>query len=629
MNIDVLGNSGNGHPPLLRTDPLYAAFFLSSKRLMFRRHLWWSIFLLSLLAKAPQMASSNATTGLEKPPAPSYATISASKLAPVAITTEADEEFDAFLEENPGKLFACYVTYPSSYSPMQDSIVEGIRDTITKNNSKFLDEGLFWSEFKGGTPARRDVHRILVAFTHEEDQAAFRSLMQVMFKDPQGVWLHAQIGQERLSYEDILGSSGDKGQKVYMVLKKMLDSFTVNQIEKFFTGFVWKAKGFTHPFLGSIDKITWFWHKSGVRRRMFIAEVTPHKEDLQCKELPSIISPRPGHIAPFVIGCSLHECGLCKQKGHREEVHDSFRGRGRTNAKRGAEANSLEPGSKIREQSFLLTRSSLFVFLLLSCADFHIRFCPCFLCCLLLSQVVLLISFHAALMRFQICPCSAALIFHSWSCSICCLLCCAPATIDLHENWLRLHLSHFGFAKFQQTLPHHVATSAGKPVGFAPRLAIRGSAPEPPVSSSLSFGTLCLIDLKFLLSFLLLSLISLSFSQRSPSSCKQSTTTSTLSSCLRTTRGRRGNALSASSRAKASSAATATSAATPTSRLFLTRPSVRCSRRRRLMTWLRLRWRLPRWLGTKVLLPRWPGANRGANPLSSCFEVSLTILVQT
>ncbi|GAQ93500.1 hypothetical protein KFL_015840010, partial [Klebsormidium nitens] len=209
------------------------------------------------------MASSNATTGLEKPPASSYATITASKSVLVAITTEADEEFDAFLEENPGKLFACYVTYPSSYSPMQDSIVEGIRDTITKNNSKFLDEGLFWSEFKGGTPARRDVHRILVAFTHEEDQAAFRSLMQVMFKDPQGVWLHAQIGQERLSYEDILGSSGDKGQKVYMVLKKMPDSFTVTQIEKFFTDFVWKSKGFTHPFLGSIDKITWFWHKSG------------------------------------------------------------------------------------------------------------------------------------------------------------------------------------------------------------------------------------------------------------------------------------------------------------------------------------------------------------------------------
>ena len=427
------------------------------------------------------MASSNVTTGLGKPPATSYATISASKSAPVAIATEADEDFDAFLEENPGKLFACYVTYPSSYSSMQDSIVEGIRDTITKNNSKFLDEGLFWSEFKGGTPARRDVHRILVAFTHEEDQAAFRSLMQVMFRDPQGVWLHAQIGQERLSYEDILGSPGDKGQKVYMVLKKMPDSFTVNQIEKFFTGFVWKSKGFTHPFLGSIDKITWFWHKSGVRRRMFIAEVTPHKEDLQCKELPSIISPKPGRIAPFVIGCSLHECGLCKQKGHREEVHDSFRERGRANAKRVAEASSLEPGSKIREQSHLHMRSSLLVFLLrFSSAAFMSQISGlCSFCCLLFCLIAFLHSPSATL----ICPaclCCATLSFPANPCPICCLISSGegPATAECLEFWLRLPLFHFEFSKYPQTLPQ--ATSCWQAGGLRPPACHRGLRPRTP-----------------------------------------------------------------------------------------------------------------------------------------------------
>ena len=499
---------------------------------------------------------------------------------------------------------------------MQDSIVEGIRDTITKNNSKFLDEGLFWSEFKGGTPARRDVHRILVAFTHEEDQAAFRSLMQIMFRDPQGVWLHAQIGQERLSYEEILGSSGDKGQKVFMVLKKMPDSFTVNQIEKFFTGFVWKSKGFTHPFLGSIDKITWFWHKSGVRRRMFIAEVTPHKEDLQCKELPSIISPKPGRIAPFVIGCSLHECGLCKQKGHREEVHDSFRGRGRANAKRDAEASSLEPGSKIREKSYLHMRSSMLVFLLPSCAAVTFQISGlCSFSCLLFCLLASLHSPSASLICTA-CLCRATLSFPANPCSICCLMLSdeAPASA---EFWLRLPPFHFDFSKFPQTLPQ--ATSAGKPLGFAPRLAIGGSAPEPPVSSlALPFVTWCLSDFQLPLSCSVLALISLSFfQQQSPSSCKQSTMTSTSSSCPQTTQGRRGSALSASSRARASSVATATSAVTPTSRLFLARSSASWRRRRRLMKvrWLRLR--LPRWLGTKALPPRCPGARLQ----SSCCKV--------
>lgn len=257
MHLDQLGYSGNGHPPLLRTDPPYAASLLSSNKLMFQWRFWCSIVLLLLLVKAPEMASLIASAASTKPPAATYATISASKTVPANVSTEADDEFDEFIAENPGKLFASYVNYPSSYSSMQDSIVEAIRDTITKNNSKFSDDGLFWSEFKGGTPARRDVHRILVAFTHEEDQRAFRGLMRIMFQDPKGVWLHAEIGQERVSYADIMGSD-EKDRKVYMVLKKMPDSFTLNQIEKFFTAFVWKSKGFTHPFLASIDKITWF-----------------------------------------------------------------------------------------------------------------------------------------------------------------------------------------------------------------------------------------------------------------------------------------------------------------------------------------------------------------------------------
>lgn len=122
-------------------------------------------------------------------------------------------------------------------------------------SGKFTDECHYTSEFKGGTPARRDLHRILVAFDEEADQVAFRGLLRIPFRDQNGVWLHAQISQDRVSYQDILGSEKGK-EKVYIVLKKMPDSFTMSQIEAAFTTFTWGKRGFEHPFLASFDKVT-------------------------------------------------------------------------------------------------------------------------------------------------------------------------------------------------------------------------------------------------------------------------------------------------------------------------------------------------------------------------------------
>jgi hypothetical protein len=70
---------------------------------------------------------------------------------------------------------------------------------------------------------------------------------------------------------------------VFIVLKKMPDSWTQNQMEAAFTSFVWKARGFEHPFLAEFSKTTRFWHKSGVQRRMLITEVIPHEEDPRCE----------------------------------------------------------------------------------------------------------------------------------------------------------------------------------------------------------------------------------------------------------------------------------------------------------------------------------------------------------
>ena len=102
---------------------------------------------------------------------------------------QASEEFDDFLAKNPGQLYGAYVQYPSSFSHLQESIVEAIRDTITKQAARFTDECHYTSEFKGGTPARRDIHRILVAFDEEADQLAFKGLLRFVTRKGFGCML--------------------------------------------------------------------------------------------------------------------------------------------------------------------------------------------------------------------------------------------------------------------------------------------------------------------------------------------------------------------------------------------------------------------------------------------------------
>jgi hypothetical protein len=179
-------------------------------------------------------------------------------------------------------------------------------------------------------------------------------LRTIVFKDRDGIFHHAQIGQDRVNYSELVSSlKGDnKAKKVFIVVKQMPDSFTLNQAKKALSEFTWASRGFTHPFLASVGNVTWLWHKSGVRRRMFIAEVFPHELDPLCNELPSKFSPKPGRIAPFIIGCSPHTCKLCKQLGHREEIHDSFRGRASGKRTR-QESASDAPDAKMSKFDFM------------------------------------------------------------------------------------------------------------------------------------------------------------------------------------------------------------------------------------------------------------------------------------
>jgi hypothetical protein len=43
-----------------------------------------------------------------------------------------------------------------------------------------------------------------------------------------------------------------------------------------------------------MDKVSWFWHKNGVQRRMLISVITLQESDPKCEKLPSIFAPKPG-----------------------------------------------------------------------------------------------------------------------------------------------------------------------------------------------------------------------------------------------------------------------------------------------------------------------------------------------
>jgi hypothetical protein len=134
-----------------------------------------------------------ASAAPSKPPG-SYAKVTAVSASgpPAPIPPiEVDCELDEFFAANSGRLFGTYVSYLSSFCKLQDNIIVGIRDTIIKQKNKFSNEGWYSAEFKCGTAARRDVHRILVDFTEEADQKAFHALRHVVFEDDKGGLLHA------------------------------------------------------------------------------------------------------------------------------------------------------------------------------------------------------------------------------------------------------------------------------------------------------------------------------------------------------------------------------------------------------------------------------------------------------
>jgi hypothetical protein len=106
--------------------------------------------------------------------------------------------------------------------------------------------------------------------------------------------------------------------------------------------------------LTEFSNTTWFWHRSGVQRRMLIAEVIPHKKDPRCENVPSIHHLRSGKTAHFIIECNLHECKLCGQMGHRAEVHDNFKGRPGLKRKGSAQAEDQAEGSGKRRELIIL-----------------------------------------------------------------------------------------------------------------------------------------------------------------------------------------------------------------------------------------------------------------------------------
>ena len=318
----------------------------------------------------------------------------------------------------------------------------------------------------------------------------------------------------------------------------MPDSFTMGQIEAAFTTFSWEKRGFEHPFLASFGKVTWFWHKCGVKRRMFIAEVTPHEKDPRCEKLPSIFSPKPGKTAPFVIGCNLHFCKLCNQHGHREMVHDNFRSRAKPATKRTASALADQPGAKIRECCIICLRSRLVL-----------------LCALLANTAILALKYLVvsfAVSHVRLCP---SLSPASWRFAI------AQDALRF-DSQLRLLVQLQSLQAFPAVLIAFISCKFG---------VIQLSWPVHSCLYTVSW--LYILSQTFLCVHLL---------QQSQSSWMRSRRTSTLSSSAARSLARHGSAPPAAGQAMASSAAGGTSAVTGTRRRSKTRrPRLQLSRGRR------------------------------------------------
>jgi hypothetical protein len=202
----------------------------------------------------------------------------------------AEDDLDDVFKENPGRMFCSNVMYTSSYAPFQDNIVSAIKEAVLKNSDSFSNIGGLACEFKGGTPANRSVHRILVTFTVEADQQAFRQLRYISFESDDGVRLHADTEQENISYESVIEQeSGPNARVAYMVLKKMPDNWTLEQIKAAFSAYTWRKAGFEQPWVAKMDKVSWFWHKNGVQRRMLISVITPQESEPKCEKLPPFL----------------------------------------------------------------------------------------------------------------------------------------------------------------------------------------------------------------------------------------------------------------------------------------------------------------------------------------------------
>ncbi|GAQ93289.1 hypothetical protein KFL_014200010 [Klebsormidium nitens] len=106
------------------------------------------------------------------------------------------------------------------------------------------------------------------------------------------------------------------------------------------------------PLVKQASNARFMTHKGGVvPRAMLVADVVPHDEDPDCKELLPIVRIPVGkganssRVVTLILGCSKHTCDICLKAGHLAEVHEKFADRS-TAGKRKASGNLIHAAKR-------------------------------------------------------------------------------------------------------------------------------------------------------------------------------------------------------------------------------------------------------------------------------------------
>jgi hypothetical protein len=205
-----------------------------------------------------------------------------------------------------------YISYNKEISSEHDEILLFLRDYIVK------EKGLksYAVDFKA---PHGDQYRILISLHKKEDQEAIKLERFLTYRGKDGLRYTLDVEQEAMSYKE-----ASENGKPRIVIKKMPDFAGPKLVYKLCCNFVLKDCKHSRTFMLGLESLAYLKTMTGLPCKMMITIAVPHEDDPGMESLPSIFSLNPRRSTAFVFGSTRHICEICREHGHRAEVHDIF-----------------------------------------------------------------------------------------------------------------------------------------------------------------------------------------------------------------------------------------------------------------------------------------------------------------